>query len=249
MSSVNAVCYNLVGPAEAALNSLLFSTAACMCNLCTFLIRSSPPPPGRPAQVHSLMIKKTSAVTTTVLGEVKIVGLLLLSAMLLGEGKEFTLKMTVGCLLAMGGFALYRCALAGRLGCTFLRKAAASFCLWVCGGHTFVPCAPSASQPLEDQEASGGHGAAGHQPCAVWQRSRTEAAQGRRRRSAPCRLCCQLCVRQGVRAILRTPQACRSAVQILVSCKPTNLGSITTSVKQFTGHCSVQKAEAKRGVC
>ncbi len=30
-------------------------------------------------------------------GEVKIVGLLLLSAMLLGEGKEFTLKMTLGC--------------------------------------------------------------------------------------------------------------------------------------------------------
>ncbi|PRW60834.1 Drug Metabolite transporter superfamily [Chlorella sorokiniana] len=57
--------------------------------------------------VHSLMIKKTSAVTTTVLGEVKIVGLLVLSAMLLGEGKEFTLKMTVGCVLAMAGFALY----------------------------------------------------------------------------------------------------------------------------------------------
>lgn len=53
------------------------------------------------------MIKKTSAVTTTVLGEVKIVGLLVLSAMLLGEGKEFTLKMTVGCGLAMSGFALY----------------------------------------------------------------------------------------------------------------------------------------------
>lgn len=34
--------------------------------------------------VHSLMIKHTSAVTTTVLGEVKIVGLLMLSAMLLG---------------------------------------------------------------------------------------------------------------------------------------------------------------------
>ena len=34
--------------------------------------------------IHSLMIKKTSAVTTTVLGEIKIVGLLLLSAMLLG---------------------------------------------------------------------------------------------------------------------------------------------------------------------
>lgn len=42
------------------------------------------------------MIKKTSAVTTTVLGEVKIVGLLLLSAMLLGEGREFTAKMTLG---------------------------------------------------------------------------------------------------------------------------------------------------------
>lgn len=35
--------------------------------------------------VHSLMIQKTSAVTTTVLGEIKIVGLLLLSALLLGE--------------------------------------------------------------------------------------------------------------------------------------------------------------------
>ena len=35
--------------------------------------------------VHSLMIKKTSAVTTTVLGEVKIVGLLVLSAMFLGK--------------------------------------------------------------------------------------------------------------------------------------------------------------------
>ncbi|EFN59787.1 hypothetical protein CHLNCDRAFT_133480 [Chlorella variabilis] len=68
VSSVNAVCYNMV---------------------------------------HSLMIKKTSAVTTTVLGEVKIVGLLVLSAMLLGEGKEFTVKMTIGCVLAMTGFALY----------------------------------------------------------------------------------------------------------------------------------------------
>ena len=35
--------------------------------------------------VHYLMIQMTSAVTTTVLGEVKIVGLLLLSIMLLGE--------------------------------------------------------------------------------------------------------------------------------------------------------------------
>lgn len=34
--------------------------------------------------VHYLMIQRTSAVTTTVLGEIKIVGLLLLSALLLG---------------------------------------------------------------------------------------------------------------------------------------------------------------------
>lgn len=57
--------------------------------------------------VHSLMIKKTSAVTTTVLGEVKIVGLLVLSAFLLGEGKEFTFKMTVGVVAALAGFVMY----------------------------------------------------------------------------------------------------------------------------------------------
>ncbi|PSC74164.1 sugar phosphate phosphate translocator [Micractinium conductrix] len=68
VSSINAVCYNMI---------------------------------------HSLMIKKTSAVTTTVLGEVKIVGLLVLSAMLLGEGKEFTMKMTAGVVLAITGFAMY----------------------------------------------------------------------------------------------------------------------------------------------
>ena len=34
--------------------------------------------------VHSLMIQRTSAVTTTVLGEVKIIGLMVLSYVLLG---------------------------------------------------------------------------------------------------------------------------------------------------------------------
>ncbi len=34
--------------------------------------------------VHYLMIQRTSAVTTTVLGEIKIIGLLLLSSLLLG---------------------------------------------------------------------------------------------------------------------------------------------------------------------
>jgi len=57
--------------------------------------------------VHSLMIKKSSAVTTTVLGEIKIVGLLILSALILGEGKEFTPKMMIGCGLAMIGFFMY----------------------------------------------------------------------------------------------------------------------------------------------
>jgi drug/metabolite transporter (DMT)-like permease len=57
--------------------------------------------------VHSLMIQRTSAVTTTVLGEAKIVGLLLLSYVILGEKKAFSVKMTVGCLTAIFGFCLY----------------------------------------------------------------------------------------------------------------------------------------------
>ena len=44
----------------------------------------------------------------TVLGEVKIVGLLILSAIILpGESSQFTARMTVGCVLAMLGFCLY----------------------------------------------------------------------------------------------------------------------------------------------
>jgi len=47
-------------------------------------------------------------VQVTVLGEVKIVGLLILSAIILpGESSQFTAKMTVGCVLAMLGFCLY----------------------------------------------------------------------------------------------------------------------------------------------
>ena len=57
--------------------------------------------------VHSLMIQQTSAVTTTVLGEVKIVGLMVLSATLLGEKKAFTPNMTVGTLVAVAGFCAY----------------------------------------------------------------------------------------------------------------------------------------------
>ncbi|PRW61386.1 Drug Metabolite transporter superfamily [Chlorella sorokiniana] len=56
---------------------------------------------------HSTLIKRTSAVTTTVLGEIKIVGLLVLSAILLGEGKQLTFKMAVGCIMALAGFTMY----------------------------------------------------------------------------------------------------------------------------------------------
>lgn len=39
--------------------------------------------------VHSIMIQQTSAVTTTVIGQAKIVGLLVLSALLLGKHRIF----------------------------------------------------------------------------------------------------------------------------------------------------------------
>ncbi|DBA98259.1 hypothetical protein WJX77_011419 [Trebouxia sp. C0004] len=57
--------------------------------------------------VHALMIKKTSAVTVTVLGEVKVVGLLVLSAILLDEKKILTVRMSIGISLAMLGFGMY----------------------------------------------------------------------------------------------------------------------------------------------
>lgn len=64
--------------------------------------------------VHQLMIKHISAVATTVVGQFKIVCLLVLSAVLLGEGSEFTVKMTVGCILALVGFGWYSyCKLQG----------------------------------------------------------------------------------------------------------------------------------------
>ncbi|KAK9906462.1 hypothetical protein WJX75_002209 [Coccomyxa subellipsoidea] len=57
--------------------------------------------------VHSLMILHTSAVATTVIGEAKIIGLLILSYFILGEKKVFTPNMWAGCLAAIGGFCLY----------------------------------------------------------------------------------------------------------------------------------------------
>lgn len=73
-----------------------------------------------PLQTHSTLIKRTSAVTTTVLGEIKIVGLLVLSAVLLGELKCATVGCSAGLVLtrSVGGpscsrFSLPRSACAG----------------------------------------------------------------------------------------------------------------------------------------
>eukprot|EP00884_Botryococcus_braunii_P008773 jgi/Botrbrau1/17898/Bobra.0432s0003.1 len=57
--------------------------------------------------VHYLMIQTTSAVTTPVIGSIKVVALVVLSAALLGEATVFTVTMTIGCTLAVSGFALY----------------------------------------------------------------------------------------------------------------------------------------------
>ncbi|GAX79732.1 hypothetical protein CEUSTIGMA_g7173.t1 [Chlamydomonas eustigma] len=57
--------------------------------------------------IHSLVIKITSAVTTTVIGEMKIVLILALSALILGESDIWTLKMLVGCTTAILGFVMY----------------------------------------------------------------------------------------------------------------------------------------------
>lgn len=57
--------------------------------------------------VHYLVIKQTSAVTSTVLGQVKVIGLVILAAFLLNERKEFSTRMIVGSLVALVGFSLY----------------------------------------------------------------------------------------------------------------------------------------------
>ncbi|KAK9830332.1 hypothetical protein WJX72_011058 [[Myrmecia] bisecta] len=57
--------------------------------------------------IHYLMIQITSAVTTPVIGMVKVIGLVVLSAVVLAEKDIFTLKMTAGCALALLGFGLY----------------------------------------------------------------------------------------------------------------------------------------------
>lgn len=57
--------------------------------------------------VHTDLVAITDPVTTTVLGQVKIVGIMVLSAVFLGEGKDFTMRMLVGCSMAVLGFSIF----------------------------------------------------------------------------------------------------------------------------------------------
>ena len=110
VSSINAVCYNMVRASwtgcwcwrEGRRRCGALRAAALRLHCCcsSHLLPAAKPtttPPTRvppTKQIHSLMIKKTSAGDDH--GCWAIVGLLLLSAMLLGEGREFTAKMTLG---------------------------------------------------------------------------------------------------------------------------------------------------------
>jgi drug/metabolite transporter (DMT)-like permease len=57
--------------------------------------------------VHMLMVRYTSSVGVTVVGAVKIMGLMGLSVVVLGEASQLTLKMAGGMSVAGAGFLLY----------------------------------------------------------------------------------------------------------------------------------------------
>jgi drug/metabolite transporter (DMT)-like permease len=57
--------------------------------------------------VHNELVAITDAVTTCVLGQLKIVMLMVLSAAVLGEGRDFTARMSLGCACAILGFGMY----------------------------------------------------------------------------------------------------------------------------------------------
>lgn len=60
-----------------------------------------------PYPFDDFRIQWTSSVTITVIGEVKMVILLALSALLLDEAKVWTAKMSIGFVLALMGFMAY----------------------------------------------------------------------------------------------------------------------------------------------
>ncbi|CAK0783113.1 hypothetical protein CVIRNUC_006308 [Coccomyxa viridis] len=57
--------------------------------------------------VHYRVIQITSSTATPVIGMVKVVGIVVLSALFLGERDLFTVRMVVGCTLAVLGFSMY----------------------------------------------------------------------------------------------------------------------------------------------
>lgn len=57
--------------------------------------------------VHNDLVAITDPITTCVLGQLKIIVLLVLSAVLLGEGRNFSQKMSIGCTAAILGFSIY----------------------------------------------------------------------------------------------------------------------------------------------
>ncbi|CAL8471965.1 g11507 [Coccomyxa elongata] len=56
---------------------------------------------------HYRVIQITSSTATPVIGMIKVVGVVVLSAFLLGESSIFTVRMVVGCTLAVLGFTMY----------------------------------------------------------------------------------------------------------------------------------------------
>eukprot|EP00192_Tetraselmis_astigmatica_P005891 CAMPEP_0117695964 /NCGR_PEP_ID=MMETSP0804-20121206/28427_1 /TAXON_ID=1074897 /ORGANISM="Tetraselmis astigmatica, Strain CCMP880" /LENGTH=455 /DNA_ID=CAMNT_0005510085 /DNA_START=62 /DNA_END=1428 /DNA_ORIENTATION=+ len=57
--------------------------------------------------VHYLMIQRISSTGTCVVGQVKILGLLVISSFLLGESSEWTALLGIGATIAMAGFVWY----------------------------------------------------------------------------------------------------------------------------------------------
>lgn len=57
--------------------------------------------------VHTELVGHVGPVTTTVLGQVKIVSLMILSVLMLGENTSYSVSMIFGCVLSFIGFSLY----------------------------------------------------------------------------------------------------------------------------------------------
>jgi drug/metabolite transporter (DMT)-like permease len=57
--------------------------------------------------IHFALVGATSAVTTTVLGNIKVALLILCSRVLFGETKDWSVSMVFGAFVALAGFGLY----------------------------------------------------------------------------------------------------------------------------------------------